>query len=134
MSSQCSGPASEDSPPPSSFDRKVNRGLDPETELCSSSEESHRANSADTCVDGALPVPRLYRFLGEEEVHFIVVSVDVVGDEVSGDEFRIWEERRQRRMSGCRECENSNLLFIAGPRKKYRQASGITFLTIIIIK
>lgn len=64
-----------------------------------SAEESHRANSAHTCVYGTLPVPRLRGFLSEEEVHFVVVSVDIVGDEVSCDEFRIWKKAEAEK--GC---------------------------------
>lgn len=66
--------------------------MDRPTDPNRSAEESHRANSADTCVYGTLPVPRLRGFLSEEEVHFVVVPVDVVGDEVSSDEFRIWKK------------------------------------------
>lgn len=78
------------------FNGKVNRGLDPESGVCRL--ETHRANSADTRVYGALPVPRLRSFLGEEEVHFIVVSIGIVRNEVGGDEFWIFEERRQRQV------------------------------------
>lgn len=74
--------------------------MDRPTDPNISAEESHRANSADTCVYGALPVPRLRGFLSEEEVHFVVVSVDVVGDEVSSDKFRIWKKAEAEKYGG----------------------------------
>lgn len=57
---------------------------------------------------GALPVARLHGFLSEEEVDFVIVSVVVVGDEVSSDEFRICAGRMQRRVSERRLRENND--------------------------
>lgn len=48
---------------------------------------THRADSSDACVHGPLPVPGLRGLLREEEVHFVVVSVVVVWDEVGGNEL-----------------------------------------------
>lgn len=82
-------------------------------------------------MDGALPVPRLHRSLGEEEVHFIVVSVGVVGDEVSGHEFGIWEGREGR--YEWADVERAKIVIyhlLQEPTKKNRQTSAITFLTI----
>lgn len=43
---------------------------------------SYRAHSSDSCVYGPLPVSCLCGLLSEEEIHFVIVSVIIIRDEV----------------------------------------------------
>lgn len=56
-------------------------------------EVSHRTHSSDSCMYGPLPVPCLCGLLSEEEIHFIIVSVVVVWDEMGSDELRVCRGR-----------------------------------------
>lgn len=59
---------------------------------------SHRTHSSDTCMYGPLPVTGLCGLLSEEEVHFIIVSVIIVWDEMGSDELRVCKK-------GCKDVD-----------------------------
>lgn len=48
---------------------------------------------------GPLPVPCLRGLLSEEEIHFVVVSVIIIWDEVRSDELRVCRGRRDMDVS-----------------------------------